>query len=170
MKGQKVVVGVFTYLDDALKGIQVAKDNDKDYQVYAPTYVPALVHAVDSKRSKIAMISLTGGICGLIAGFALAILTGLDWPMRVSAKNIVSIPAYIVVGYEWTILWGALFTLNGMLLLCRIPNPFRKVGYDPRFSDDKYGVVIGCEPDQVDQIKEKLAHTGADEVMVKEGL
>ena len=170
MKGQKAVVGVFTYLDDALGAVEYAKSTGLDYKVYSPTYVPTLTEAVDKKRSWVPTISLIGAVFGLTAGFTLAIWTSLDWPMRVSAKNIVSIPGFVVVGYEWTILWGAIFTLNALLFFCGIPNPFRKVGYDPRFSDDKFGVVIGCDPERVDEISEKISGTGADEVLVKEGL
>jgi hypothetical protein len=170
MKGQKAVVGVFTYLDDTLKAIGYAKSQQKSYQVFSPTYVPALNHAVDESRSPVGGLSLTGAVTGLTAGFALAIWTSLDWPMRVSAKNIVSIPGFVVVGYEWTILFGSLATLLGIFILCRLPNYLRKVGYDPRFSDDKYGVAIACAAGEVEGIQQALRNAGADEVLVKEGI
>ena len=170
MKGEKTLVGVYTYADDAVKAIESVKETGLDYQVFTPTYVPELEHAVSTKRSMIGPISFMGGITGLTAGFSLAILTGLDWPIRVSAKDIVSIPGFVVVGYEWTILFGAIFTLLGMKFLCRIPNPFRKVGYDPRFSDDKFGVSVGCSVSEVDDLKSKMESFGADEVLVQEGL
>ena len=38
MKGRKVVVGVFTYLDDTLKAIESAKQSKLDFRVFAPFY------------------------------------------------------------------------------------------------------------------------------------
>lgn len=170
MKGKKVVVGIFTYVDDAIKAITATKESKLDYDVYSPTYVPDLEHAVSDKRSLIGIISIIGGLTGLTAGFTLAIMCSLDWPMRVSSKAIVSIPGFVVIGYEWTILFTALFTLGGIALLCRLPNPFRKVGYHESFSRDKFGVVVGCDDDNIDSVKESLLSAGADEVLVKEGL
>mgnify|MGYP001401672601 CR=1 FL=1 len=170
MKAEKVVVGIYTYVDDTVSAINFAKTNNLKYEVYMPTYVPEVAHAISDKRSHVAKISLTGAITGLTAGFALAILCSLDWPMRVSAKAIVSIPGFVVIGYEWTILFGALFTLLGIFLLCRLPNPFKKVGYDSRFSNDKFGVVLSCGNNEADRYKQELIKTGADEVLVKEGL
>ena len=67
-------------------------------------------------------------------------------------------------------MFGAIFTLIALLHFCRIPDIFRKVGYDPRFSDDRFGVVVGCESPDVDQVKKRLLDSGAEEVLVREGL
>jgi hypothetical protein len=170
MKGAKAIVGVFTYLDDTLHAIEGAKQRGYEFEVYAPTYIHELEHAVDKSRSPVAAITLTGAVFGLTFGFALAILCGLDWPLRVSAKEIVAVPAYVVIGYECTILFGAIFTLKSLLFFCKIPNIFRRPGYDPRFSHDKFGVVIGCDNQQVDEAQYLLSSAGADEVQVRDGL
>lgn len=170
MKGNRAVVGVFGYLDDALKAITQAKSDGLDYCVYAPVPIHQIEELTYPQKSPVRMISMTGAIIGLISGFALAILTAMDWPIRVSAKDIISIPAWVVIGYECTILFGSLFTLMAMLHFCRIPDVFRKIGYDPRFSRDKFGVVVGCDAPLVDQVSGKLKAAGAEEVVVREGM
>jgi hypothetical protein len=105
-----------------------------------------------------------------VFGFGLAILCSLDWPLRVSAKDIVSVPGFVVIGYECTILFGALATLAAMFHFCRLPDILRKVGYDPRFSDDKFGVVVGCGTDEVDSVVDSLKKAGADEVEVRDAI
>ena len=164
MKGTRTITGVFTFLDDAIGAIAKLKEEGKEFCVYSPTYIPELENAIDKKRSPVAMMTLTGGLMGLVGGFALAILCGLDWPLRVSAKDIIAVPGYVVIGYECTILFGAIFTLLGILHFCRLPNLFKKPGYDPRFSDDKFGVVVGCEEEDIDSVRELLSSAGADEV------
>lgn len=170
MKGQKAIVGVFTYIDDTIKAIETAKQKGLDFKVFAPFYNHELDHAASSKRSDVRKINLLGAVSGCTAGFSLAILCSLDWPMRTSAKDVVSIPGFVVIGYEWTILWGCLFTLAGMFLLSRVPDFFPKVGFDPRFTQDKFGVAIGCDSDAVETVSQYLKDAGADEVQVRDGM
>ncbi len=170
MKGTRVVVGVFTYFDDILNSIAKVKEQGKDFLVYAPTYIHELDHAICQKRSWVSAFTLTGALTGITFGFSLAIICGLDWPLRVSAKEIVAVPGYFVIGYECNILFGAIFTLIGLLHFCKLPNIVRKVGYDPRFSLDKFGLVVGCEKGEVDNVKALLNGSGADEVKEEDGL
>lgn len=166
----KVVVGVFSFVDDTLKAIDAIKQSGYTYKVYTPVPDPDIWEATVPAKSPVRFVTGVGALSGLVAGFALAIWTSLDWPMRTSAKTIASIPAFVVVGYEWTILWGAMFTLGAMFFFCRFPTIFRQPGYDGRFSGDKYGVVVDATPDVVESIKEKLHKSGAEEVHVTEAL
>ncbi len=170
MKGNKVVVAVFSYIDDTLKAIQSAKDLNLDYRVYSPVPNEEIEHATLPQKSNVRRVTLTGALTGLTFGFSLAILCSLDWPIRVSSKDIVSIPGFVVIGYECTILFGALATLFAMLHYCKIPDIFRRVGYDLRFSNDKFGVVVGCDSANTGEVKAKLLGCGADEVTVQDGL
>jgi molybdopterin-containing oxidoreductase family membrane subunit len=153
-----------------MHAIQETKKQGRDFRAYAPFYNHDFDDCCSDKRSDVRKFNLVGAILGCTAGFSLAILCSLDWPLRTSAKDIVSIPGFIVIGYEWTILWGALFTLLGILVLGKLPDFFPKVGYDPRFSQDKFGVVVGCNKDSVDAVSEYLKAAGADEVQVRSGM
>lgn len=168
--GSRAVVGVFSYVDDTVAAIKKVKEENFDLRVYSPLPVDAIMDLTMPPKSPIRFFNMTGACLGVSFGFALAILCSLDWPMRVSAKDIVSVPGFFVIGYECTILFGAIFTLLSMLHFCRIPDILRKVGYDPRFSDDKFGVVVGCDSDDVEQVTKTLKQAGAEEVEVRDGL
>ncbi len=170
MEGNKAVVGVFHYLDDLLHAIDKAKAESRDYRVYSPVPRHEIEEVTYPQRSSVRRFTMAGAMTGITFGFGLAIMCSMDYPMRVSAKDIISIPGFVVVGYECTILFGALATLLGMIIFCRLPDLLRKVGYDPRFSLDKFGIVIGCQSDEVDGIKQTLTRCGADEVQVKEAI
>jgi hypothetical protein len=170
MKGNRVVVGVFGYLDDALAAIEAAKESNFEYKVYSPVPNHAIDHATFEERGPVRLIGATGAVIGLISGFALAILCSLDYPLRVSAKPIVSIPGFVVIGYECTILFGALATLMAIFTFCRLPNIVRKAGYDPRFTRDKFGVLVGCDSSKTEEVKAKLLEVGAEEVEIQDGL
>lgn len=170
MDGKRAIVGVFSYLDDTLDAIRYVQDGGYEYRVYSPVPVGEIEELTYPQKSNVRMISLAGALTGFCAGFFLAIMCSLDYPLRVSAKEIVSVPGFFVIGYECTILFGAIATFMALLHFCRIPDILRRVGYDPRFSSDKFGVVVGCETSDVDSMKEQLLKSGAEEVEVRDGL
>lgn len=170
MSMTRAVVGVFTYLDEAVAAAKHARTQKLDVRMYSPTPHPLIEEALRPERSNVRMFSLTGALTGMTFGFFLAIWTSLDWPLRVSAKMVNAPPSFVVVGYECTILFGALATLVGMFHFARLPDVLRKVGYDPRFSEDKFGVVVGCSSQEVDSVRNALQAAGAEEVQVREAL
>ena len=170
MKGNKAVLGIFTYVDDAVNAIAEINKTGLDYRVYSPVPNHEIEERAIPKKSKVRNVTFFGAIIGLIFGWSLQVLCSYDWPIRVSAKDVVAPPSFFVVGYECTILFGAIATLLALLRFCRIPDLLRKVGYDPRFSDDKFGVVVGCESSRVDEVRGKLSGAGAIEVEVRDGL
>ena len=84
--------------------------------------------------------------------------------LLVGGKPIVSLPPFVVIGFETTILLGALSTVLGMFLNARLPRLGRSPGYDPRFSSDKIGIVAFGGPAQLDGAREVLRDAGAEEV------
>ena len=166
----RAVVGIFTYMDDALEAVKKVKSANHEYRMYSPVPRHEIEEVTYPEKSPVRIVSLVCAITGCACGFALAILCSLDWPMRTSAKNIASIPAFFVPGYEWTILFGGLGTLMAIFVFCKIPNVLRTAGYDPRFTHDKFGVVVACAGNQVDDVKKRMMDSGADEVDVRESL
>jgi hypothetical protein len=170
MAGNVVLVGVYTFLDDALKAVRKTKQEGLDFRVYSPVPHPAIDEEVRPEQSPVRWLTLLGALSGITGGFGLAIWTSLDYPLRVSAKTIASIPGFVVIGYECTILFGGLATLLALLIFCRIPDLMRKIGFDERFTQDKFGVVVGCPTEKLLEMKAALEAAGADEVQVREGL
>lgn len=169
-KPTKSVVGVFGFMDDLTNAIASVKESKFDFTVYSPFASHEIEDTALPGKSPVRFFTAAGALSGLIGGFTLAIMTAMDYPMRVSAKDVVSIPGFVVIGYECTILLGAIFTLTGLFALCKIPDLFRKPGYDARFSDNKFGLVVGCSADQVKDVESSLRRFGAEDVEVRDGL
>ena len=169
MRGDRVVVGVFSYLDQALHAIRDAQAAGLDYRVYSPCPSHEIEELTMPHKSPVRFFSMTGALCGLVGGFGLTMWCSLDWPMRVSAKDVVSMPAFVAIAYECAILIGGLATLLAVLHLCRLPWILKSIGYDPRFSQDRFGVVIGCGLAEVEKVRLQLQAAGAEEVQIREG-
>ena len=119
------------------------------------------------KPSPVRWFTLCGALFGGSMGFSVASLTHANWPMIIPAgKPLVSIPAFIVITFEATILFGSLFTLAGLLLMCGLPShKLQSEVRDPRFSDDVFGLVVnGLAPADAQRVRNILTDNGAAEV------
>lgn len=84
-------------------------------------------------HSKLKFFTLAGALTGFLGGFALTIGTVLDWPLITGGKPLISIPAFIVIVFEMTILLGATASFLGFILLSRLP------GFKTMISPEDYG-------------------------------
>lgn len=91
-------------------------------RVITPFGVPEVEEILPRGRSKVRFFALLGAAGGTFTGFAFTILTSLSWPLIVGGKPIVSIPPFIIIAFALTILFGALSTFAGFLLLSRLPS------------------------------------------------
>jgi Protein of unknown function (DUF3341) len=132
------------------------------------TYAPAPNHEIDAALgpgvSPVRVFTLLGGILGCVLGFALPIYTALDLPLITGGKPIVSIPPFVVIAFELTILLAALSAIGGFLVLSGLPLLRSGTLYDPRFSEDRWGVGITCAADRADAVHARLTEAGAEEV------
>ena len=79
-------------------------------------------------------------------------------------KPIVSIPPFMIIAFELTILFGALSGVAGFLVLRPVSAARPVSGYSARFSNDRFGVVIGCAPrDQARSGSKVLQDAGAED-------
>jgi len=105
-------------------------------------------------------------VLGLTGGFSLCIYSVMSYPLVVGGKELISLPPFVVIGYESMILLGALANLMGMLALARLPQVKSKAPYDPRFSLDKIGIWVPCTGDDAARVEKMLRGQGAEEVKV----
>lgn len=159
------VVGVFGSIDGALLALKELKSKGyANITVYSPTPHHELEEVLDEGISPVRLFTLIGCLTGCAFGFYYAIGTSLDWALNTGGKPIVSLPPFVVIGFECTILIGALSTVAGMFFNARLPKLRQAAGYDPRFSNDKFGIVAFGGPSQVTNAEQILRAAGAEEV------
>jgi hypothetical protein len=86
-----------------------------------------------------------------------------NWPLLVGGKPVASVPPYVVIGFELTILLGALSTVLGVILLSAL-KARKRIPYDEKFSDDRIGVFVPCRADQAAALEALLRQAGSVEV------
>src|SRR5690606_5296768 len=108
-----------------------------------------------------------GGLTGTATGFAFTTWTSMDWPLVVGGKPIVSIPAYVVIAFELTVLFGALAAVIGLLVLGRRPHCKPAIVYDPEFTAGRYGVYVEASGQRLEEARRIM--TEQEPIEVREG-
>jgi hypothetical protein len=162
------LVGIYSHVDELIEAIKKTKDKKPDRMVvYTPTPIHEVQNILEKKGSHVRYFTLAGAAAGLFTGFALSIWSSLKWSLITGGKPVVSIPPFVVVGFEMTILFGALATLIGLILTNQFPNYRIPNTYDERFSNDKFGLAIKITEEDKQSYEELLQSTGAEEINVR---
>ena len=161
-------LAVFNYLDDFCDAVNKIEDDPdfKDHKIYSHTSYHELMDIAEKRlgSSGVKWFTLFGALLGVCSGFGMCLLCDYDWAITVGGKpgGIASLPAYVILGFEMMILLGAIFTILGMLVLGRLPDP-RAVIYDERLTDDKFAVFVPSSSAD-SQIAQKIKSMGAQEI------
>ncbi len=163
----ETVLGVFAHVDTTVRALEELRAKGyHDLTVYTPVPVHEIEDVLERDRpvSGVRLFTLIGGLTGTASGFILTIWSALQWGLVTGGKPIASIPPFVIIAFELTILFGGLATVIGMVLLARLPRLRPSPTYDPRFSNDRFGVAVHCSPDRGGSVREILRSAGAEEV------
>lgn len=154
----------FLHVDAAADAIRAIRAlGIRDLTVYTPSPNHEIEEALGQRVSPVRLFTLIGGLSGCAAGFAMTIWMSHDWPTVVGGKPIASIPPYVVIAFELTILLGALSTVAAVALFSVLMGK-RGMAYDPRFSDDQIGIFVPAPSNQAARVEQLLRSAGAVEV------
>jgi len=141
----------------ALKGAGFA-----DVRVAMPAPFPEVVAAIGKPRSRIDFITFPGALVGLLCGIGLTVGTSLAWPLITGGKPIVSIPPFVIIIFEVTVLIGSLTNLAAVALGSWHGGRARVFPRHLTFNADRIGVLaVGGDPALAEQL---LRECGAGEV------
>ncbi len=134
---------------------------------YSPFPVEGLSEAVGFPKDNVALVCLIGGILGLATAYVLQYwINAQSYPLNIGGRPFHSWPAFIVVTFEMTVLFGGLSAALGMLAMNGLPMPYHPVFNVPTFnfaSRDKFFLCIEAADPRFDRQRtfEFLASLGA---------
>ncbi|MBI4512841.1 MAG: DUF3341 domain-containing protein [Gemmatimonadetes bacterium] len=145
---------------------QLRKQRVGDVTVYSPIPEPDVIEATGGEVSIVRRYALLGGIVGCLSGFALTLWSSYAYPLVTGGKPIGSIPPYVIIAFELTILFTGIACIVALSLHNRMPRLRLRDDFDPRFTGDRFGIVVQCGPAEAPGIERTLREAGAVEVRV----
>lgn len=165
MPENRGLLASFEYLDSTVDAIHaLRKAGHAEITAYMPYPEHHIEEALGWGQSPVRVWTLVGGLTGAAAGFAFTIFTSMDWPLVTGGKPILSIPAYVVIAFELTILFGALSTVIGLFINSRLPYIKPMVVYDPEFSSGRFGLHVRAGDDRIDEVRKILERSEPVEI------
>jgi len=140
-----MLLGVFKETSSIIHAVEKLREAGQPiHDAYTPFAVHGLDEAMGLKRSRLTFVALAAGLTGVTAGFSLEYFTMvIDWPVIIGAKPHFSLPAFVPVMFEATILITSLTIAGTFLLRSKLlPVPKIQVLEDLRVTDDQFVLAV----------------------------
>ncbi len=170
-KGKNYILGVYSDEDILLKAIKKVRGAGiKIEEVFSPFPVHGIDEALGYKRSKLTIVAFMFGALGTTLALTMQFwMLGVDWNMIIGGKNFASLPTFVPVTFELTVLLSALGMVGTFFVRSNL-KPYKKPRiFDIRITDDKHvmAIDIASNTSAKDAISKVLRENGAIEVNEK---
>jgi len=163
------LVGIFELPSQVAAAVKQLKSRGyTDIETYAPAPFPEVDDAVHPKPSKVRLMTLIGGLVGVVTGYSMTIWMANNWQIMIGGKPFSSIPPYTIIAFELTILFGGILTVVGLFIFGGLPKFKIDPAYNARFSAEDFGVVVRCREQDVAEIDALMRENDATEVNLVE--
>jgi len=119
---------------DKLRELKKSGVDTKDIEIRAPHPLHHLDEVLGEETSGVRKFAVVGCLLGAFTGYAFPSFTHTHWALNNAGKPIVSIPPFTVIAFELMILFGALASFLGFIILSRMP-AVRTIISDDEFVD-----------------------------------
>jgi hypothetical protein len=111
-------------------------------EAITPYPVHGMEDALEIKRSVIPYVTFVAALVGLFVGLFVTWWTSaVNWPINVGGKPFFSLPAFIPILFELTILFAALASVASLFYFCNLPQINPPV-IDPDLTSHKFALFI----------------------------
>jgi Protein of unknown function (DUF3341) len=169
---KKVLYGLYNDEEELKSAVVTANNAHLDIDnVYTPFPVHGLDPLLGLEESRLHYLGFIYGAIGCIFGFG--VMTWVftrDWPIVFGGKPYWSVPAFIPITFEMTVLFAAWGMTITFYTICGLWPGVQAKSLDNRITDNKFCLafdVSNAADSEVDDLKGFFNRTGADEVNVK---
>ncbi len=164
-RGQKGVAGIWTDEHELVEAARKTREAGiKKFEAISPYPIHGIDEAMKIPRSYIPYITFIAGLSGCTFGVWFTWWTSaVDWPLLIGGKPMWSLPAFIPVIFECTILIGALTTVASMLVINGLPKVDPPV-IDPDLTSHKFALFVPESSGDTAKIEQLFKSFGAKDV------
>ncbi len=144
----------------------VRKSGFKLHDVYTPMPIHGLDAAMGLRDTRLHMAGFIYGIIGTTIAFSFITWTlTYDWPLNIGGKPFFSLPAWIPIMFELTVLLSAVGMVLTFCYLCQMAPFVKKDHFHLRSTDDLFVMAIECsEKSNEGEVTDFLRNIGAIDV------
>ncbi len=169
---KEVLFGLYDDEEILLTAVQRAKDDHLDIMdVYSPFPVHGLDPIMGLKESRLHQAGFIYGSMGTLTAFLfMSWVFTRDWPVIFGGKPYWSVPAFIPITFELTVLFCAIGMVVTFYTICGLGPGVEAKTLDDRITDDKFCIAfdtVGQSSSEIDKLKSFFSSTGASEVKTK---
>ena len=159
------IVGSFAYEEDFLAAAKNLKSSGFDnISLLSPVPLKEAQQVLGLGKSPVRHFSLAGAIIGALFGFGMSVATALTFILPTGGRAIITVPPYLIITYEMTILMGVIFTLIGFHFVSGLP-AWRDKPYLPSANIDRFVVVVEYGTDsEATRAETIIRQAGAEEI------
>jgi hypothetical protein len=132
------------------------KEGYRELDTFTPFPVYDIFPVLRLHDRRVLWLGLIGGIFGFCLALGMQMFTNWDFPINVGGRPLYPLSAFMVVGFELTVLFAALTPAIGMLALNGLPRLSHPVFNAPRFyraSRDRFFLCVLASDERFDPRK-----------------
>jgi len=153
-----------------LQAVRKLRDsNETILDVLSPFPVHGLDDALSIKRSRIPVGGFIFGALGAILAFGFqAWVFTIDYPLIIGGKPYFSIPTFIPITFEVTVLFGGLSMVAAFLIRSKLKPEIEFETFDDRITDDLFVILIDSGEEKTTVERIKVALSGIQTIKINE--
>jgi len=165
MARERGILGVFVTLDELLSALRKLREEECHvFTVYSPIHFSQIQEIMQNRKSPVRYFTLAGGLLGGAAVVSLGYYAHSAYRLVAGGKPVYPIVPFVVPWFEGTVLFAVIFTVFAWILSGRLPRWRIPAAYDPRFSEDRFGILVACPEMDRERIAKILRDGGAEEI------
>lgn len=171
-KNKEVLYGLYDDDDQLVAAIKRAKAEHLDIMdVFTPFPMHAVDEAMEFEESRLHIAGFVFGATGTATAFGLmSWIFTYDWPIIFGGKPYWSVPAFIPITFEVTVLFAAIGMVVSFYTVCGLAPGVTNPYLDERITDDKFCIAFqtnGYTETEINNLKNFFETSGASEVNSK---
>lgn len=172
------IVAEFQSARDLYHAAETIRDAGyKNWDVFSPFPIHGMDEAMGMQRSILGKIVFFGGLSGFLLAATMQFATSsVIYPLIVAGKptNLYTVPAFFPILFELTILFSALTTVFGMLIMNKLPrlnHPLFNWDRFKKVTEDKFFAAIEAGDPQfnVNEVRRLLEAAGGTNITTVHG-
>lgn len=168
----QVLYGLYNDEEILLDAVRQA---NKDHLDIMDVFTPFPIHGLDPimglQESRLHQAGFVYGATGTCTAFLfMTWVFTRDWPIIFGGKPYWSVPAFIPITFELTVLFAAIGMVVTFYVICGLGPGVTNEVLDNRITDDKFCIAFdttGVSAEKVNQLQAFFSKTGAEETNTK---